>query len=123
MIGMIKQKQPGMPISVVNSNTYKQGGCMLTIGKIPQKVKSFFSPIKNNFSDHIYSYYATMVLAICISHGSTIKRLVDLLRNSTHRTNHGEFLWRSQFDEKGIVADQARWLLKNSTKKVVKTAC
>jgi len=120
MIGMIKQKQPGMPISVVLTNTYKQGGCMLTIGKIPQKVKSFFNPIKNNFSGHIYKYYATMVLAICIGHSSTIKRLVDLLRDSTHRTNHGEFLWRSNFDESSIVAGQAKWLLKKLYKKSVK---
>jgi len=120
MIGTIKQKQPLMPISVVLTNTYKQGGCMLTIGKIPQKVKSFFNPIKNNFSGHIYKYYATMVLAICISHGSTIKRLVDLLRDSTHRTNHGEFLWRSNFDESSIVAGQFKRLLKKLYKKGVK---
>lgn len=81
-----------MPISVVLSNTYKQGGCMLTIGKIPQKVKSFFDPIKNKFPDHVFRYYSTMAVAICISHGSTIERLVNLLRGSTHRTNHGEFL-------------------------------
>ncbi|MBN2211438.1 MAG: hypothetical protein JW709_08600, partial [Sedimentisphaerales bacterium] len=66
---------------------------MLTIGKIPQKVKSFFKPIKNGVSAHVYSYYCHLVLAICLSHGSTLDRLVKLLRNVTHRTNHGEFLW------------------------------
>ena len=106
-----------MPISIVTSNTYKQRGCMLTIGKIPKKVKSFFDPIKNNFSDHIYKYYSTLAVAICISHSSTIERLVNLIRGSTHRTNHGEFLWKSQFDEMAIVAGQAKWLLKKLYKK------
>ncbi len=90
---------------------------MITIGKIPQKVKTFFKPIKNNVSAHIYYYYCNLVVAICISHGSTIQRLVNLLRGSTHRTNHGEFLWRSEFDEMAVVAAQAMGMLKKLYKK------
>ena len=41
MIVRIQQEQPRMPISVVTSNIYTHGGCMITIGKIPQKVKQF----------------------------------------------------------------------------------
>ena len=106
-----------MPISILTIGTYKHGGCMITIGKIPQKVKTFFKPTKNNVSAHVYSYYCNLVLAICISHGSTIDRLVRLLRNSTHRTSHGEFLWRSQFAEMAVVKDQARGILKRLYKK------
>jgi len=112
MIVVIKQKQPLVPISIVTSSTYKHGGCMITIGKIPQKVKTFFQPVKNNVSAHVYSYYCNLVIAICISHGSTIERLVKLLRNSPHRTNHGEFLWRSEFGEMAVVRDQAKASLK-----------
>ena len=90
---------------------------MVTIGKIPQKVKTFFKPTKNNVSAHVYSYYCNLVLAICISHGSTIDRLVKLLRNTTHRTNHGEFLWRSEFGEMAVVTDQADAILKRLYKK------
>lgn len=90
---------------------------MITIGKVPQKVKTFFKPIKNNLSAHIYYYYCNLVVAICISHGSTIQRLVNLLRGSTHRTNHGEFLWRSEFDEMAVVAGQAMGMLKKLFKK------
>lgn len=90
---------------------------MITIGKIPQKVKTFFKPTKNNVSAHVYSYYCNLVIAICISHGSTIDRLVKLLRNSTHRTNHGEFLWRSEFGEMDVVKDQAGGILKRLYKK------
>ena len=72
---------------------------MITIGKIPQKVKTFFKPTKNNVSAHVYSYYCNLVIALCVSHSSTIDKLVKLLRGSTHRTNHGEFLWRSEFSE------------------------
>ena len=90
---------------------------MLTIGKIPQKVKTFFRPTKSLVSAHVYSYYCNMVIAICISHGSTIDRLVKLLRNATHRTNHGEFLWRSDFDEMAVVKGQAVGMLSGLFKK------
>lgn len=90
---------------------------MITIGKIPKKVQTFFKPTRNALSAHVYTYYCSLVMAICISHGSTIQRLVNLLRNSTHRTNHGEFLWRGEFDEMAVVAKQAVWLLKKLYKK------
>jgi SRSO17 transposase len=105
MVAIIKQKQLPLPISIVNAITYKQGSLMITIGQIPRKLQSFFKPVKKQVSEHVYSYFWSMVLSICISHGSTIDRLVRLLRNSTHRTNHGEFLWRSVWDE-SIVMQQ-----------------
>jgi SRSO17 transposase len=103
MVMIIKQKQLPLPISIVKTSTYKQGSCMITIGKIPAKLKSFFKPVKRQVSEHVYSYFWSMVLSICISHQSTIDRLVKLLRNSTHRTNHGEFLWRSNWNESGVM--------------------
>lgn len=117
MIAIVKQKRPFKPINVLETHIYWHGGLMITIGKIPQKVKTFFKPTKNNVSAHVYSYYCNLVLAICISHGSTIGRLVKLLRNATHRTNHGEFLWRSQFGEMAVVKDQASGILKQLYKK------
>jgi len=75
---------------------------MITIGKIPKKLQSFFRPVKKQVSEHVYSYFWSMVLSICISHGSTIDRLVKLLQNTTHRTNHGEFLWRSNWNESAV---------------------
>jgi hypothetical protein len=117
MIVVIQQKQPRMPISIVLSNTYMHGGCMITIGKIPQKVKPFFKPIQHAVSAHVSAYYCSLVVALCISHGSTIERLVDLLRGSPHRTNHGEFLWRSDFDEMAVVQNQALAMLKRLYKK------
>ena len=44
---------------------------------------------------------------ICIGHVSTIERLARLLRGSTHRTNHGEFLWRSDWSESGVLREIA----------------
>jgi SRSO17 transposase len=111
---IIKQKQPLLPISIVDSSTYKHGGCMITIGTIPQKVQRFFKPVKRQVSQHVYGYFWSMVLAICISnHGSTIERLVRLLRNCTHRTNHGEFLWRSDWDESVIMQEIALDMLRS----------
>jgi len=46
-------------------------------------------------------------LAITIGHGSTIDRLARLLRGSTHRTKHGEFLWRSEWDESWVIQEIA----------------
>src|SRR5690606_36915422 len=84
---------------------------MITIGKIPQKVKSFFRPIHQQVSAHVYAYYCHLVLALCISHGSTIDRLVKLLRSSPQRTNHGEFLWRSHWGESALMQQIALDLL------------
>jgi len=78
---------------------------MVTIGKIPKKLQSFFKPVKRQVSEHVYSYFWSMVLSVCISHGCTIDKLVKPLRNRTHRTNHGEFLWRSVWGE-SIVMQQ-----------------
>lgn len=117
MLVMIQQEQPRMPISVVLSNAYKHGGCMITIGKIPQKVNLFFKPIHTSVSAHVYAYYCSLVVALCVSRGSTIERLVELLRGSPHRTNHGEFLWRSHFDEGAMVQSTALALLKRLYKK------
>ena len=109
-----------MPISIVTSNIYKHGGYMITIGKIPQKLQRFFKPVKTQVSQHVFGYFWSMVLAICIGHGSTIDRLVRLLRNSTHRTNHGEFLWRSDWNESSIMQeitlDILRSILKSKDK-------
>ena len=54
-----------------------------------------------------------MILSICISHGCTIERLVKALRNSTHRTNHGEFLWRSDWDESIVMQQIALDMLRS----------
>jgi len=86
---------------------------MITIGKIPKKLQSFFRPVKKQASKHVYSYFWSMVLSICISHGSTIDKLVKLLRNSTHRTNHGEFLWRSIWDESMVMQQIAMDMLRS----------
>jgi len=110
---MIKQKQPLMPISMLETDTYKHGGYMMTIGRIPQKVKSFFKPAQKQVSEHVYPYFWSMVMAICISHGSTIERLVKLLRNRTHRTNHGEFLWRSLWNESALMQQIALDMLRS----------
>jgi SRSO17 transposase len=100
-----KQKWPTQTITLVSTNSYHKRGHMITIGKIPKKLQGFFKPAKKQVSKHVYGYFWSMVLSMCISHGSTIDKLVKLLRNSTHRTNHGEFLWRSIWDE-SIVMQQ-----------------
>ena len=50
-------------------------------------------------------------MAIAMGAEHTIERLNALLRGHGHRTNDGEFLWRSHFDEAGVLQGIALRLL------------
>jgi len=76
---------------------------MITIGHIPQKTKGFFKGLAGHFSHRAFGHFWGLVLAMTIAHGATIERLAKLLRGSTHRTNHGEFLWRSDWSESAVL--------------------
>ena len=76
---------------------------MITIGQMPRKTRAFFKGVAGEFSDRAFRHFWGLVLAMTIAHGSTIDRLARLLRGSTHRTNHGEFLWRSDWSESGVL--------------------
>ena len=76
---------------------------MITIGNIPRKIKGFFKPLENHFAARAWGHFWGLVLAMTIGTGSTIDRLGKLLRGSTHRTNHGEFLWRSDWSESAVL--------------------
>jgi SRSO17 transposase len=102
-----------LPISIVQTRTYMQGSCMITIGKIPKKLQGFFRPIKNRFQRRAWEHFWALVVAITISHGATIDRLAKALRGSTHRTNHGEFLWRSNWDESTVMQQIALDMLRS----------
>ena len=101
----IKQKWPTLTIRVVETRTYRRRGHMITIGKIPKKLQRFFQPLRQHFATRAWEHFWALVMAITISHGATIDRLTKALRNSTHRTNHGEFYWRSIWDQ-SIVMQQ-----------------
>ena len=76
---------------------------MITIGRIPRKTGAFFKGLAGHFSHGAFGHFWGLVLAMTISHGTTIERLAKLLRGSTHRTNHGEFLWRSEWNESAVL--------------------
>ena len=85
---------------------------MFTIDRIPKKVKGFFRPLKHHFTEPAWGHFWSLVMAITVSHGTTLDRLVKTLRGSTHRTNHGEFLWRSEWDESWVIREMALDTLK-----------
>lgn len=89
----------------------------MTINNIPQKVDSFFQSIQQNVSVHVYTYYCYLIMALHLSHSGTIQQMVNRLRNSFHRANHGEFLWRSVFDERTVAQTQVLVILKRLYKK------
>ena len=120
MVVIIEQKQLRLPISIVITSTYMQGSRMITIGKIPRKLQSFFKPVKAHIAQRAWGHFWALIMAITICHGATIERLSKALRNSTHRTNHGEFLWRSCWDESAVMQqialDMLRSLLRRKDK-------
>ena len=85
---------------------------MITIDRIPKKARAFFRPLQKHFAQAAWGHFWALVMAITISHGSTIERLVKVLRGSTHRTNHGEFLWRSAWQESWVIREIALDTLK-----------
>ena len=90
---------------------------MVTIDRIPSNARAFFRPLRQRFSQAAWDHFWGLVLAICVSHGTTIERLAALLRHSTHRTNHGEFYWRSHWDESAVVQAIALDTLKRLRRK------
>jgi len=77
---------------------------MLTIGKVPRKIKPFFNRLAENFGRPAFRHFCLLVLAMAASQaGSTIQRLAALLRDSTHRTKHGEFLYKSDWDAPSVI--------------------
>jgi SRSO17 transposase len=109
----IKQNGPARTISNVATKTYCLRGLMITIGTIPKKLQRFFKPVCAQFAQPARHHFWALVMALTISHGATIDRLSKALRGSTHRTNHGEFLWRSLWDESLVMQQIAVDLLRS----------
>jgi hypothetical protein len=90
---------------------------MITIGKIPGKLQGFFKPLGQHFAQRPWQHFWALVMAITVSHGTTIDKLSKILRGSTHRTNHGEFLWRSCWDQSIVMQNIALDMLLSLFKK------
>jgi SRSO17 transposase len=90
---------------------------MVTIGRIPRIAQAFFRPLRRHFARPAWDHFWGLVVAITVSHGSTIDRLAKMLRGSTHRTNHGEFLWRSDWSESAVMQQIALDLLRSLHRK------
>ena len=84
---------------------------MFTIGRIPTCVRSFFRPQRRHFPKRAWPHFWGLVTAMAMGTEHTIERLNALLRGHGHRTNDGEFLWRSHWDEVGVLQGLALRLL------------
>lgn len=76
---------------------------MVTIGRIPGVANSFFRPQRRFFSRPAWAHFRGLVVAMAIGLEHTVGRLNGLLRGHTHRTNDGEFLWRSAWEESEVL--------------------
>ena len=90
---------------------------MLTIGSIPTNCMSFFRPHRKYFPKTAWPHFWGLVMAITMATEHTIERLNALLRDHTHRTNDGEFLWRSDWDESWVIREIALDTLKRLHRK------
>jgi len=117
MVERAKEKRLILTITLLPGRSYLKGSRMVTIGRMPRKIKGFFTPLESCFALRAWGHFWGLVLAMCISHGSTIDRLAKLLRGSTHRTNHGEFLWRSRWSEAAVIEEIALDTLKRLRRK------
>lgn len=56
-------------------------------------------------------------MGMTVSHAGTLERLARSLRGSRHRTNHGEFLWPSDWSETAVMQQIALDLLRSLRRK------
>jgi len=75
---------------------------MFTINRILGICQSFFRSCRPHLSKRAWPHFGGLVMAIVMSTEHTLERLNAFLRNHTHRTNDGEFLWRSAWDESWV---------------------
>jgi len=90
---------------------------MLTIDRIPGICQSFFRPLRKSLGKRAWPHFWGLVLAMAMATEHTVERLNALLRNHTHRTNDGEFLWRSVWDESWVIREIALDTLKRLRRK------
>jgi hypothetical protein len=107
MVGCAKEKRLILPITLLPERSCRKGRRVITIDRIPRKVQPFFRVVAQHFTRPAWDHFWGLVLALTMAHGSTIDRLSRLLRGSTHRTKHGEFLWQSDFDHVGALQEMA----------------
>jgi len=90
---------------------------MYTIDRIPTICRSFFRPHRKNFDKPAWPHFWGLVMAMAMATEHTVERLNAMLRNHTHRTNDGEFLWRSDWDESCVLREIALDTLKRLYRK------
>jgi hypothetical protein len=66
-------------------------------------LSSFFRPQHRFFSKPAWPHFWGLVMAMAAGVEHTVGRLNSLLGAHTHRTNDGEFLWRSHWDESEVL--------------------
>jgi hypothetical protein len=105
---VFKEKRPLLTITTVKIKSYLRRDRMLKIGRIPKKLQKFFKPLRGKFYDEAWAHFWALTMALTVCHRVSINSLSQLLRGSTHRTNHGEFLWRSHWQYSPVM-QQIAW--------------
>jgi len=97
-------------MKVVSNVTFVEAkGRAMIIDRCPQMVQGFFRPFKGSLSKPQYAHLWALVLALVINlRRSNLSCLSQPLPKSGHRTSHGGFLSRSDWDSASLV-EMAAW--------------
>jgi hypothetical protein len=101
------------PMKVVSNITFfgAKGRAMI-IDRCPALVQGFFRPFKLRLSKAQYAHLWALVVALAINlRRANVLCLSELLPESGHRTSHGGFLGRSDWDSAALVEMTAANLL------------
>src|SRR3989304_4193735 len=97
------KKRCFLPIPVLGRHPGQEDHRLMATGTIPRVLSSFFRPQRRFFCKPAWPPFWGLVVAMAVGVEHTVGRLNGLLRGHTHRTNDGEFLWRSRWDEAEIL--------------------
>ncbi len=108
MVRSAREMRRILAISIVPSKAYRRTCRMITVGRSPRNTQALSKLLQQHFAGPAWwKHVCGLVMTIALGHCSTIERLARLLGNSTHRTNHGECLWRSDWSESAVLQQLA----------------
>ena len=86
---------------------------MMIMRRVPRFLQGIFSPFRRTLSKPQFVHLQTLVLALLISPRKTkLVHLATAASGSKHRTSHGRFLSESDWDASGLMATEAKRILR-----------
>ena len=102
------------PMNMVLTDTLvERKDLAMIIDSPPRFVQAFFRPVRPGLSKPQFHHLWTLVLGILLNaRRAKLTHLADALPGHTHRTAHGAFLSRSDWDATGLLDTEVHALLR-----------